>query len=148
MELRGERNLMELKGLLSKTDIGRVHCAQHMTKHCIDVVKTYIFSTYVNPDAAKSRETTKSIFGTPNKVSFAFQEIRYLEDAVQKCFFVKDIEIAPGALVLLRTLLGIWILIIPFVLSHVSGCKYFLAFNIPNSRSILLIMGIYLSTTE
>lgn len=112
METRGHRNVSELRGLLPLDDIGKMHCAESMTSHCVDVIRSYFYSAADHEDG---------VHNWNNRMAFIKVEITSLERAIRSCLFLKQFEIAPGFMMLLRTLLGIWFLLLPFILAESSG---------------------------
>lgn len=114
MELRHDRNIVELKGLLSQQDIGRMHCATNMAQHCLDVVRSYLTM------GAYHDEFLVRPFLAACKLSL-FGDIMKLEDVIRTCILLRDARISQGFIVMLRSLLLIWFIILPFILAEVTG---------------------------
>lgn len=119
MELRHERDVRELKGLLSEKDLGRIQAADSMSSHCVDVIRAYYHSGLSRPEHLP--DPSKLV--TENRKSFVKNEILHFEDAIRQCKLLKTFPIAPGFLILLRTLLGIWFILVPFVLAEENGTQ-------------------------
>lgn len=117
MELRDSRDVRELKGLLSEKDIGRILTAESMSTHCVDVIRAYYWTAVCRPGTLVDRS---KIIATCRK-SYIKVELRNLEEAIRLCKTLKAFPIAKGFLVLLRTILGIWFILLPFVLSESNG---------------------------
>lgn len=113
MEVRDQRNISELRGLLSVDDIGKMHCAESITSHCVDVIQSYFYSA--------SSHVCNRMSNWSNRMAFIKIEIMNLERAIRSCLFLKSFEIAPGFMVLLRTLMVVWFLLLPFILAESAG---------------------------
>ncbi|CAN8064519.1 unnamed protein product [Agarophyton chilense] len=114
-ELRNSRDTREVKGLLSREDLARVHCAESMSRYCVEVIKTYQITAADRPEYASMMIPYGSRF-------FAMEdEMELLEKAIQQSDFLSSFPVAPGFLSLLNALLGIWFLILPFALIEISG---------------------------
>lgn len=116
MELRDKRDIRELKGLLSQQDLGRVLTAESMSSHCLDVIKAYYIAAQCRPEALSD----PSELITDYRKSIKY-ELRNIEIALCRCKFLKAYPIAPSFMVLLRTILGIWFICLPFVLAETTG---------------------------
>lgn len=114
-ELRHERDLIELKGLLSQQDIGRIHIAGNMAMHCLDVLRSYCAM------AMSHNEKLHVEFQFANRAVPILGDVRKLEGVVRNCLFIRDQGIARGFTVLLRALLVIFFLLVPFVLAEDTG---------------------------
>lgn len=117
MELRDERDLRELKGLLSEDDIGKISAAESMSEYCVDVIRAYYLSGICHPEQFASLEDRVSGTRSPH-LKF---EIENLQEALRQCKFLKSFPIAHGFMILLRALIGIWFILVPFVLSESNG---------------------------
>lgn len=114
-ELRYSRDTRELKGLLSHEDMVRIQCANSMSNHCVDVIRSY----YAGGTTHKNLFTTKVVVG--NRMSYIKMSVAHLENGIASSRFLRSYEIAPGFLVLLNLLLGTWFLLLPFALAEKSG---------------------------
>lgn len=116
MELRGTRDLRELKGLLSANDVSKIQFSQSMSAQCLNVVRGYYSKLYIYL-------TTKD----GGKIAFSrtglllLRNLPDLEKTVQTALFLNNVGIAPEFISLVNLLLGLWFLIIPFVLAEISG---------------------------
>lgn len=117
MELRDERDIRELKGLLSDEDLGKIVAADSMSSHCVDVVRAYYCSGLCRPSHMEDHVGPL----TGIRTAFCKYEVTNLEEAVRQCKFLKTFPIAPAFMVLLRTLLGVWLILLPFVLAESDG---------------------------
>lgn len=116
MQARGHRNLVELKGLLSQSDIGRIHCARDMARHCLDVLRSYIVTAVEAPE-----ELNTDVEWSSQRFSFLLRRINNLEEAILVSDFLTTVGIAYGFTILLRTMLGIFFVLLPFILAEASG---------------------------
>lgn len=114
LELRDSRDMREIMGLLPYSDVVRIQRASSMSYHCVDVLRSYwikgaspYFSNEVHMD------------GGIEKV--AKHALSSLDGNVKELLFLKSFEIAPGFIVLLNALMGLFFLILPFVLAEISG---------------------------
>eukprot|EP00737_Agarophyton_chilense_P002425 gb/GEZJ01002761.1/.p1 GENE.gb/GEZJ01002761.1/~~gb/GEZJ01002761.1/.p1 ORF type:complete len:1440 (-),score=182.28 gb/GEZJ01002761.1/:2957-7276(-) len=114
-ELRNSRDLREVKGLLSFSDIARIQCADSMVSHCVDVIRSY----YLFFMCHKEQISVPVTYGS--RTSFVKYEIIELEKVIRHSKFLRSFEIAPGFLVLLKSFLGLWFLVLPFALAEFSG---------------------------
>lgn len=115
MELRKDRNIGELKGLLSQQDIGRVHCAGNMAQHCLDVVRSY-YAVMTN-----QQDRLQRTFKFTSRTVTIPPDIRKLEGVIRRCLLIRDVGISHGFKILLRVLLSIWFFLLPFILAESSG---------------------------
>lgn len=115
-ELRDSRDLREVSGLLSNADVGLIQRATSMSRHCLDVIVTYWCANLKRPVGPKCTLAHMS-----TRVQMLRSEIRSLELAVNKALFVKNFPIAPGFIIVLNALLGIFFLVLPFILAEVTG---------------------------
>lgn len=118
-ELRGSRDVREVKGLLSYEDIARIQCAESMASHCVDVIRSYFIALISRKDLLSKTV----VFG--NRVLFFKVGILGLERLIRSLKFLRSFDIAPGFLALLNALLGIWFVILPFAISEISGMLFF-----------------------
>lgn len=115
-ELRGSRDIRELKGLLSFTDLGHVQCAESMSGHCLSVVRSYFLKVLSRQGAVQG----DALF--PDRIGWTMQrDLMALEQAVQLTMYLNQTEMAPGFSVLVKILLAVWFFIVPFVVSEVMG---------------------------
>lgn len=115
-ELRSSRDIREVKGLLSMADVARIQTSASMIVHCQDVIRAYLTELCTHSE----RHRNKS-FKDYARTSFFSLDLVGLEKALRSCKFLNQFEIAPGFLILLNCLLGLWFLLLPFVLAEVSG---------------------------
>lgn len=115
-DLRGSRDLRELRGLLSSSDVARILYAQTMSTHCVTVVRSYFYKVMARRE---SIESSKVQGGRLNLQTIS--EMLLLERTVQTALFLHDVPIAPGFVNLLNTLLVIFFAILPFVLAELCG---------------------------
>lgn len=115
-ELRDSRDLREVSGLLSHADLGLLQTAPSMSRHCLDVLLAY-WCRFVKRDM--------EVKAKMNYLGINVQMLRYelsvVEEAVAKALLVKNFPIAPAFIHLLNSLLGIFFLVLPFILAEVSG---------------------------
>ncbi|CAN8065343.1 unnamed protein product [Agarophyton chilense] len=117
MELRKNRDIRELKGIFSQQDLGRILCAENMTWHCIDVIRSYFLSAAAH---MSSLEIPCKILGTKRRSKFR-AELCKIENSIATCMFIKNAHIAPPGQILLRFLLGSWIALFPFIVIESAG---------------------------
>lgn len=117
MDLRGSRDVRELKGLLSQQDIGKIHCAESMAWHCIDVIKSYYISATAHKD---SMEIPHNVRGTKRLSKFT-ADLLQLELDVTTSQFIRSVKSSRADVLLLRLMLGIWMLFLPFAVAEKSG---------------------------
>lgn len=115
-DLRGSRDLRELRGLLSSSDVARILYARTMSTHCVTVVRSYYYKVMARRE---SIESSKVQGGRLNLQILA--EMLLLERTVQNALFLHDVPIAPGFVNLLNALLVIFFGILPFVLAELCG---------------------------
>lgn len=116
-ELRQTRDIRDVKGLLSYTDLARMQCAGSMITHCIDVIRSYLFKVL-----RQEAEIHRGGWSKPkNRSAFVTEQIKSLEQLVRSAKFVRTFPIAPGFILLLKTLLTIFFAIVPFALAETSG---------------------------
>lgn len=115
-DLRNSRDLRELKGLLSTSDISRIMHAYSMSTHCVTVVRSYYYKMMARMKTIKS---TKVQGGRLNLQTLV--EMMMVERIVQTALFLKDVPIARGFLNLLNTLLFVFFAILPFILGEITG---------------------------
>ncbi|CAN8072672.1 unnamed protein product [Agarophyton chilense] len=114
-QMRNSRDIREIKGLLSQEDLARVHCADNMSRYCVEVVKAYQLAAASRPEYAAQKITYGKRFIAMKR------EMGLLEKAAQQLIFLSAFPIAPGFVMLLNALLAIWFLILPFALAEISG---------------------------
>lgn len=119
-EMRDERDLRDLKGLLSQEDVGRIQSADNMAAHCIDVIRSYLFVTFALKDKLARPEESN----WASRVSYVYLEILELENATRTCRFLKEFRIAPPFVAIVRALLAIWFILLPFGLAESSGTSF------------------------
>ncbi|KAI0558539.1 Bestrophin/UPF0187 [Gracilaria domingensis] len=131
-ELRGSRDLREIKGLLSFSDIARIQCAESMVSHCVDLLRSYLLLYMHHPEHLKRPVVLGS------KGSFVRFEIVGLEKMIRQAKFLRSFEIAPGFLVLLNSFIFLWFLVLPFALAEFSDSDL-LSFNCAGWFTILWV---------
>lgn len=114
-ELRGSRDVREIKGLLSYDDMARIQCAESMASHCVDVIRSYFIALISRKDLLSKN----IVFG--NRVLFYKVGILGLERLIRSLKFLRSFDIAPGFVSLLNILLGIWFAILPFAIAEICG---------------------------
>ena len=114
-ELRGGRDLTELKGLLSHEDVGKILDSPVMSSHCLDVIRSYFIA-----GARHKNRLSKPVYGG-HRLSFVQLEIKRTEATIRSAMFLKKYAIAPGFIVLLNMLIATWFFLLPFVLAETSG---------------------------
>lgn len=114
-ELRGIRDMTELKGLLSFEDVEKIRRAHVMSSHCLDVIRSYFIT-----GTRHTNRLNKNVYGG-HRLSFVQLEIRRTEGTIRSAMFLKKYAIAPGFIVLLNVLVGTWFFLLPFVLAEKTG---------------------------
>lgn len=116
-QLRDSSDLRELKGLFSDRDLAALQYAPNMSLYCIDVIRSYLYKpTLISNVDDKSGQLENFIWA-----DVIGKQLLSLEQALSYSFFVKDFTLSPGFLSVLNVMLGIWFMILPFVLAEVSG---------------------------
>lgn len=139
-ELRSSRDVREVKGLLSPKDLGQLQCADSMATHCVDVLRSYLFSVTNYSDRLHKP------FYYGRRVSMVKFMIHHVEDMVGECMFLRTFEIAPAFQTLLNTFLGLWFVILPFALTEHSGkCTQTIS-RVVESRLSTTVLTIYVCT--
>lgn len=116
-DVRGSRDLRELKGLLSEEDLGRLHVAPEFTQHCVDVIRTYMLSGACRKEVLQDPDKANVI----NGAVFIRNQISSLESIVRRGIFLSTFRVSRVFIALLKTMLGLWFFLLPFVLSEISG---------------------------
>lgn len=116
-ELRDNRDIREVKGLLSHSDVARIMCAESMSSYCLAVVDSYRKRVGIESSSIKNQDW----IGLGMRIAFTKQAIYSAHKAVSSAIFLKTFDIAPGLVVLLNMLLGLWFLVLPFVLAENNG---------------------------
>lgn len=116
-DLREVRDLRDVAGLLTSQDLARVSCAESMVMHCLDVVRAYILRIINQMELLRHKEVAHP----GARTAFVRSAIFVLEGAVQEARSLNTFAISPVFKVLLKTLLGIFFAIVPFVLFELSG---------------------------
>ena len=125
-ELRGSRDIREVKGLLSSHDYARIQSANSMINYCVDVVRAYHLKVGCHVELLEKAPNVPP----GNRRALTRTDIKDLELLICSYQFLRNFEIAPGFIALLKVLLGIWFLGLPFVLAEISGsfaissCRY------------------------
>lgn len=117
-ELRGVQDMTELKGLLSREDVDKIRRAHGMSRHCLDVIRSYFITGTRHTNRLK-----KEVYGG-HRLSFVQLEIRRTEGTIRSAMFLKQYTIAPGFIILLNMLVGTWFFFLPFVLAEKTGMLY------------------------
>lgn len=124
-ELRHSRDLREIKALVSSSDLARIECAESMAAHCLDVVRAYFYKIMALPGNAGidvNETKDKSMKLRPRRLTLViYNDLTALEQTVQDALILNRFDVAPGFLSLLKTILGLWFILLPFVLSELSG---------------------------
>lgn len=115
-ELRDSRDLRELRGLLSSSDVARIQYADSMSLHCFTVVLAYFFRVVCRQDTIES----KKVKGGRVNVMILLESFG-AEGTIQIANMLKGVPIASGFIRLLHILLVIWFFILPFVLAELTG---------------------------
>lgn len=115
-ELRRSRDLRDLKGLLSTSDVARIQYADSMTAHCINVLRSYYVRVMNRPETIESNKVHPG-----SLILTIWSDLHKVESAVKSALYLTAFDIAPGVLVLLRALLGLWFIILPFILAELTG---------------------------
>lgn len=127
-ELRHSRDIREIKALVSSSDLARIECAESMSAHCLDVVRAYFYKTMARvKDVGIDKEQNKNNKDSPRKFKpgrvtlVLWNDLIAVEKTVQDALHLNRYDIAPGFLNLLKTLLSLWFIILPFVLAEQTG---------------------------
>lgn len=115
-ELRNSRDIRELLGLLSTSDIARMQCAGSMSTYCFSVIRSY----YVRVMTRAATIESKKVAGGRTNLLLMLDTFA-MERTIQMGILLKAVPIAPVFIVLVDILLGIWFFILPFVLAEISG---------------------------
>lgn len=123
-ELRGSRDLRELKGLLSERDLGRLQVSPKMIMYCLDVIRSYFFAATCRREFLEQPDDVQ--IETWNDIRFEFieWEIFNLEGLVNKGIFLASFRVSSAFIALLRTMLWIWFALLPFALAELEGRFY------------------------
>lgn len=116
-ELRGVRDLRDVAGLLTPQDLIRISCAESMVMYCLDAVRAYILRIVNQMELLLHKEVAHPRART----AFVRSAIVVLEGALQEARLLNTFSISPVFRVLLKTLLGIFFAIVPFILFELSG---------------------------
>lgn len=114
LELRDSRDMRQLMGLLSYADVGRMQRSSSMSFHCLDVIRTY----WIKCTSTDSKNVVRTEGAVEKGVKYYFLD---LEKAVKLVLFLKAFDIAPGFIKLLKTLLAMFFVVMPFVLAELTG---------------------------
>lgn len=115
-ELRDSCDLCEIQGLLSTSDIGKIHAAPSMSQRCLDVILAYWNAFLSRPMIPKHDMTA-----TGTRTKMARSVLNKLALAVNESKFVKDFPMSPGFITVLNSLLGLFFLVLPFILAPLTG---------------------------
>lgn len=116
-DLRGIRDLREVKGLLSQRDLGRLQVASGMAEHCVDVIRSYFIAGTGRVDLLERADDAHG----GARVAPVKQEIGNLEAVVQKGVFLASFRTSSSFSAMLKTMLWIWFALLPFVLAELTG---------------------------
>lgn len=115
-ELRGHRDIREVRGLLSYADMGHIQSAPSMSQHCMDVILSYWY-------AYNRREMEQKMlldqFGSRTGTLRAV--LGDMEEAINKAFLMEQFPIAPGFVTVLNLLLALFSVVLPFILAPITG---------------------------
>lgn len=115
-ELRGSRDVREVKGLVSLVDLARMECVPSPSELCLDVVRSYVYNIQCNP------EVVSGAWVKPRRrAEFIMQEIRTLEQIIRDSKFVTTFRIAPGFMSVLKAFLILWFVMTPFTIAEYTG---------------------------
>lgn len=116
-QLRDGRDIREVQKFLSHDDVGKIQCAPNMALYCIDVLRSYLLKYMCDESSIDQKNW-------PTAGSCALYlgtKIDTLEDTIRQSFFIKRVSIPPGAFQVLRLLVVIWFIILPFAFAETSG---------------------------
>lgn len=116
-QLRDSLDLQELKGILSDRDLAAIQSAPNMPAYCVDVVRAY----YYKPSMVSDPDDTSGQSENRTWMVAMRNQFRPLEEAIASSLYLKEFMLAPGFVAVLNTMLGIWFMVLPFVLAEVSG---------------------------
>lgn len=115
-EVRDSRDVREVKGLVSLPDLARIECAPSPSEHCLDVLRSYVFSVQCHPEIVKGDWVKPR-----SRAEFIMQEIKALEQTIRNTKYVTQFQIAPGFMGVLKVFLTLWFVMIPFTIAEYSG---------------------------
>lgn len=116
-QIRHSRDLRELKGLLSSHDLADLQCAENMPIHCLDVIRSYFYKASIE---SIGNEPSADVENRMWIITMVSQFTAIEEDVVQS-LYATEFTLAPGFIIVLNALLIIWFMILPFVLTEISG---------------------------
>lgn len=116
-QVRDDKNLTELRGLLSRKDLGSIQVSDNMALTVIEMLKAHVveFSSY--PDRVSN----------PHDVDIGchsflvLSSLTELESIIEKVVFLQSFPISPAFIYLSDALIFIWFLFLPFVFAETSG---------------------------
>lgn len=127
-EMRGNRDMRDVSGLMSKDDLSRAACSESMVTYCADVIRTHLTRILMQREALVDEETSH-----PGPRAYFFRNaLRGLEGAVRDARYLKMFGVAPCFKSLLNSLLFIFLAILPFILFQRSGtfCIHIFIFSL------------------
>lgn len=116
-QVRDDRNLSELRGLLSKRDMGTILVADNMALRVVEMLKAHAVE-YTTYPARLSNPSNVVIGCHTFSVMFSFRE---LESLIQRIDFLHTVPISSAFIRLSDALVFIWFLFLPFVFAEQSG---------------------------
>lgn len=116
-QVRDDKNLTELKGLLSRRDVGTILEADNMAMRVVEMLKAHVVEYTSYPDRLSNpRDVIVSCFSFSCVYSFL-----ELESLIQRIDFLHSFPISSAFIHLTDALIVIWFLFLPFVFAEESG---------------------------
>ncbi|CAN8066368.1 unnamed protein product [Agarophyton chilense] len=109
-QLRGERDLRELKGVLIPEDLAELQNAPSMPSHCLYIISAYLLSAQRREDRLPQ--------------AFIVHLIRWVADlagAADTCMQIKTMPAPYSYISHLNTFLTLWLFFLPFALVETTG---------------------------
>lgn len=117
-ELSNSRDVREVSALLNLEDLAFSSRSNSMVLHCCDRVRAYMIRLITAPDKLLNLDEA-----APPRIRSGFirTPLVNIESAFHEARFLKTFGVSPILKVLLRVLLGMWFILLPFILFQVSG---------------------------
>lgn len=116
-QVRNDRNLTELRGLLSRKDLGTILVADNMALRVIEMLKAHIVECTTYP----TRVSIPSNVAVSSHTTSICSSLGELESVVQTVELLHTVPISSAFKRLSDALIVIWFLFLPFVFAEESG---------------------------
>lgn len=136
LHLRGERNVEELKDILSGQDLDELKDARNFPDHCLNVVQAYLNSAESGHRVFRAQKDP--VFATKLSSDLAIVE---LTKAVEECEVMKRFPIPLAFTFHLRIYAGLWLAVLPLSFVDFHGWLSFpfltiVAYSVLNLLSV------------